>query len=129
MGIGTTNPSNDLEIRGDAGNGVAGFFRTDLAGSKSHILFGNNGDWYIRPSLSTGKIVIADNGGNVGIGTDTPTTTLHINDVMRLEPRNTEPNCAGSDDEGTIYYDDTLRKLRVCVDDGDGITFRWVNLH
>jgi len=46
----------------------------------------------------------------VGIGTDTPQRALHINDVMRLEPRASAP---GSPSEGDIYYDSTLHVLRV----------------
>ncbi|MDH3650788.1 MAG: tail fiber domain-containing protein, partial [Saprospiraceae bacterium] len=78
VGIGTNDPLNDLEIKGASEGGVAGFTRLDLGGSKSHILHGSNGDWYIRPSLNTGKIIIADNGGNVGIGTDTPSNPLEL---------------------------------------------------
>jgi hypothetical protein len=39
--------------------------------------------------------------GNVGIGTNLPTTKLHVNDVMRLEPRITEPD---NPSIGDIYY-------------------------
>jgi hypothetical protein len=50
-----------------------------------------------------------DTTSNVGIGTLTPKRKLHINDVMRLEPRNTAPANPG---EGDIYYDAILKKLR-----------------
>ena len=50
-----------------------------------------------------------DSTSNVGIGTTTPKRKLHINDVMRLEPRNTAPTNPG---EGDIYYDGLLKKLR-----------------
>jgi len=50
-----------------------------------------------------------DTTSNVGIGTTTPKRKLHVNDVMRLEPRNTAPANPG---EGDIYYDATLKKLR-----------------
>ena len=46
---------------------------------------------------------------NVGIGTTNPKRKLHINDVMRLEPRDTAPTNPG---EGDIYYDATIKKLR-----------------
>jgi len=42
--------------------------------------------------------------GNVGIGTNAPQRKLHINDVMRLEPRDTEPDNAS---DGDIYFDST----------------------
>jgi hypothetical protein len=51
-----------------------------------------------------------DTTSNVGIGTSNPKRKLHINDVMRLEPRNTAPiNSA----KGDIYFDGVLNKLRV----------------
>jgi len=50
-----------------------------------------------------------DTTSNVGIGTITPKRKLHVNDVMRLEPRNSAPSNPG---EGDIYYDAILKKIR-----------------
>ncbi|MEO7725378.1 MAG: hypothetical protein ABIU29_11955 [Chthoniobacterales bacterium] len=47
--------------------------------------------------------------GNLGIGI-TPARPLHVSDVMRLEPRASPPTASA---EGDLYYDRTLRKLRV----------------
>ena len=55
--------------------------------------------------------------GNVGIGTSFPARTLHVNDVMRLEPRNTVPS---SPSKGDMYFDGILNKLRVY----DGTTWQ-----
>ena len=46
---------------------------------------------------------------NVGVGATNPKRRLHINDVMRLEPRSSAPANPG---EGDIYYDGLLKKLR-----------------
>ncbi len=54
-------------------------------------------------------MVITSN-GNIGIGTDSPERNLHINDVMRLEPRSSAPN---SPSEGDIYFNGTTKKLMV----------------
>jgi hypothetical protein len=51
-----------------------------------------------------------DTTSNVGIGTTTPKRKLHINDVMRLEPRDTAP---ANPAKGDIYFDGVLNKLRV----------------
>ena len=48
--------------------------------------------------------------GNTGLGTQVPARTLHVKDVMRLEPRSSAP---ASPSKGDIYFDDTLNKLRV----------------
>jgi len=51
-----------------------------------------------------------DTTSNVGIGTATPKRKLHVNDVMRLEPRDTAP---ANPAKGDIYFDGVLNKLRV----------------
>ncbi|OFX38539.1 MAG: hypothetical protein A2X08_13175, partial [Bacteroidetes bacterium GWA2_32_17] len=48
--------------------------------------------------------------GYVGIGTSTPQRVLHVNDVMRLEPRATAP---ASPSKGDIYFDSTDNILKV----------------
>ena len=48
--------------------------------------------------------------GNVGIGVNTPQRSLHVNDVMRLEPRATAPTAPA---KGDMYFHSTLNKLRV----------------
>ena len=47
--------------------------------------------------------------GNVGVNTDNPQQTLHVNDVMRLEPRETAPE---DPSKGDIYMDDADNKLK-----------------
>lgn len=56
--------------------------------------------------------------GLVGIGIS-PRRPLHVNDVMRLEPRAAPPSSPG---EGDLYYDQSLKKLRYY----DGAS--WVSL-
>jgi trimeric autotransporter adhesin len=51
-----------------------------------------------------------DDAVNVGIGVTNPARSLHISSVMRLEPIPTEPT---SPEQGDIYFDSTLNKLRV----------------
>ena len=53
---------------------------------------------------------IYSNGGNFGININNPARSLHIKDVMRLEPIPTAPS---SPAKGDIYFDSTLNKLRV----------------
>jgi hypothetical protein len=76
------------------------------------IVFTNRGTSGVRtPSM------IIDGMGNVGVGTITPQRALHVNDVMRLEPRPTAPATPG---KGDMYFDSTINKLRVY----DGTTWQ-----
>ncbi len=54
---------------------------------------------------------------NVGIGTNNPQRSLHVKDVLRLEPRDTAPSNPA---RGDIYFDGILNKLRVY----DGTTWQ-----
>ncbi len=84
-----------------------------------NVPLGSNSGWTdTEPVLIVGNgssnatrsnaMVILKN-GNVGFGTNSPQTTVHINDVLRLEPRSSAP---ASPSAGDIYYDATLNKLR-----------------
>ena len=48
--------------------------------------------------------------------------TIGISETLKLSPLSTAPTC-GSGDAGLIYFDDSLKKLRVC----DGTS--WQNMH
>jgi len=47
---------------------------------------------------------------SIGIGVTNPVRPLHVNDVMKLEPRATAPS---NPSKGDIYFDDVINKLRV----------------
>ena len=74
--------------------------------------YGGNpiGNPLVAPSFSIDTL------GNVGVGI-VPQQKLHINDVMRLEPRATAPT---SPAEGDVYMDSTMHKLMVF----DGTTWQ-----
>uniref|UniRef100_A0A6C0CNI5 Peptidase S74 domain-containing protein n=1 Tax=viral metagenome TaxID=1070528 RepID=A0A6C0CNI5_9ZZZZ len=48
-------------------------------GTTSHANYGGHGDWYIRSNHGSGKVILQDTGGNVGVGTSNPLAKLHIN--------------------------------------------------
>jgi hypothetical protein len=146
VGIGTSSPMSKLHIYQDAvdtnlvmigaaGNYSSGIHLGELATQSSNgrgTLLINEGG-----ALSSGfngfKIVSGVDGafgydaivipnfpasknGFVGIGIN-PQQKFHVNDVMRLEPRNTAPTTPA---KGDIYFDGVLNKLRVY----DGTTWQ-----
>jgi hypothetical protein len=96
---------------------------------------GPNGGWGIIPNgfdiweypetksrfqikASNGDTVLVPSGGNVGIGTTQPARKLHVNDVMRLQPRSSAPS---SPQAGDMYIDSSDgNRLKVY----DGSTWR-----
>ncbi len=74
-------------------------------------------------SLVTYYVVInqpsSSNNPNVGININNPQRSLHVKDIIRLEPRNTPPE---NPTKGDMYFDGTLNKMRYY----DGV--RWVDL-
>jgi hypothetical protein len=75
------------------------------------------GDYSVAIALNDQKgAVVSDSntmaimGGEVGIGTLSPTQTLHVNATMRLEPQATAPTC----NENGMLYVDTSGALCYC---------------
>jgi hypothetical protein len=66
-------------------NNTAEFLAPKIGPSASHIHWGITGDWYIRSATNTGKVVLQDTGGNVGIGTTSPGATLDVNGTENIE--------------------------------------------
>lgn len=111
-----------------SGNNEAGLVMSELGGGRgarimvdgsntNNLIFqvkddlGNYVDVMHMPYFPNSQV------GNVGIGIDSPQRKLHVNDVMRLEPRATAP---ANPSKGDIYMDDITNKLMVY----DGTTWQ-----
>ncbi len=94
VGIGTPEPGAKLTIIGNSDTEGTMTLHSPKGVDKSHIHYGSLGDWYIRSAAPTGKVVLQDNSGNVGIGASSPNAKLDIeineNDNLKttLELRN-----------------------------------------
>ena len=120
VGIGETNPAQKLHV---AGNNPR-ILIEDNASSNPEINFRTAAalfDWAIYMDAATSDLRLYEGGdvvtiqsttGNFGIGTQTPARKLHVNNVMRLEPRSSAPSPASA---GDLYFDSSTNKLR-CYD-------------
>ena len=114
VGIGTETPAEKLDV---AGTVQMTGFKMPTGATNGHILTSDAsgiGTWQSAPGDNDWTISGNDQysavSGNVGIGTTSPQRTLHVSDVMRLEPRASAPTSPG---EGDIYMDATTHKLMV----------------
>jgi hypothetical protein len=78
LGIGNTSPEARLHVVASSLGSGANTAQLAAGGFDSFIHYGTTGDWYIRSSSGSGKVILQDTGGNVGIGTTTPGTKLDV---------------------------------------------------
>ena len=93
VGIGTGAPNAKLFVAGVAPNGTAVFVGSTFAshfnyngdGSEStYIRGGKAGSGVIINDTSAGPVLVALGGGNVGVGTASPTAKLHVQGAGRI---------------------------------------------
>lgn len=70
-------------------------------------IFGIPGE--VTTAVRSNALTVLKN-GNLGVGVNNPQRTVHIKDVMRLEPRITAPL---NPQEGDVYFDGSDKKLMV----------------
>jgi hypothetical protein len=89
VGIGTATPSARLYVvspTAAALDNTATFFAPAIGPNASHIHYGTSGDWVLRSASSSGKVVLQDSGGNVGIGATAPAEKLDVRGNLILDP-------------------------------------------
>jgi hypothetical protein len=129
VGVGTVSPIAKFEVNGDIrtspGSGgqlqlyeinntrqnvlIAG---ADASGAFIDSTYATGGSGEIGFRTINAEQMRITSAGNVGIGTTSPERKLHVNDVMRLQPRNGAPS---SPSKGDIYFDSADDKLK-CFD-------------
>lgn len=85
---------------------AGGFYFSNVYGSPA------NWDWtfqvYVASAAQPAPMVVTST-GNVGVGISAPARSLHLKDVLRLQPMAGPP---ASPVAGDIYYDGALNRLR-----------------
>jgi len=137
VGIGTMEPDYKLDVDGNAGFNDYIFHNDDedtyflFTTDKINLNAGNvpmitaeeatqdvviinessaDVDFRVKSDIDANTLFVQGSDGHVGIGTGIPARALHVNDVMRLEPRSSAPS---SPSEGDMYMDSTTHKLMV----------------
>jgi len=104
VGIGTSTPKATLQVvRGTAEYGTAVFEGT---ARYSHFNYSTAEDTYIRGGKATSNVYLNDNGGNVGIGTTTPTEKIEVSGNVYTNGENTGfiADAGGSKRVGFLKY-------------------------
>jgi hypothetical protein len=106
VGIGSAGPVSRLEV---VNSGVASLYVGYNNTSENYY---DANTHYFRNGAGTAERARIDTSGNLGVGTQSPARKLHVNDVMRLEPRATAPS---SPSAGDIFFNSSTNKLQ-CYD-------------
>jgi hypothetical protein len=132
VGIGTSSPSTRLTIGGYSSSNQTPDIAISRSSSGTAIQTGPNITFSDGTTNNTATLQVTqgrfgvwnygggawaerlsvDANGNLGVGTASPARTLHVNDVMRLEPRATAPS---SPSAGDIFFNSSTNKLQ-CYD-------------
>jgi hypothetical protein len=95
VGIGTATPSTKLHIFGVENDGTTATLKISSPGNDmlfdgDEIDVANNGHLYLNNN-STGDVLFANGGGNVGIGGFSPYTKLEVNGDLCLKMKSVQP--------------------------------------
>lgn len=121
VGFGTTNPLNKLSVVGSSSDGISSSGNALRVGTSTNgLIFGANdsGNYGFVQAVNADDFAIQPNGGNVGIGTTSPTADLDIggSTPAQLLPSSTTLGVSGNL-AGTVYIEGSSQ-ASVFLEDG-----------
>jgi len=116
IGNHVTSHSYGSFVTGRYNSQPVGYYSEDIWQKNDPLFVIGNGD-----SGAPQNAVTVLKNGNVGIGVAFPTQTLHIKDVMRLQPQTNPPSSCDINGNGMLYVDSSRA---LCFCDGQG----WRNI-
>jgi len=125
VGIGTTSPNNKLTVSGDGGGSAISYFNNTNSSGYGILINtpdANNARYALRVNTGAGTVFNVGNGGNVGIGTTSPSTELHV----KAPSGYAELRLQGASGSGSTveFYDDTTKLGDIYIDPSKNIVFR-----
>ena len=102
VGIGTDDPASKLHVKNTGGSGVIqiGTAGGTAAREWKQIASSGNGSYYIQDATAVANRLAIDISGNVGIGTPTPTSLLHVCDGLSSYTNTTTVITGSAQDDG-----------------------------
>lgn len=119
LGVGTNAPLTELHVAGPTAGGHVQFTITSSADSNMRLTMrvDGSGQGFIQP-LENGtdyrNLMLCVDGGNVGVGTNSPTAKLDVDsDVLRLRTSKTPASADATGNAGDVCWDADY--VYVCV--------------
>ncbi len=117
VGIGTASPVAWLDVAGASSSQSILSVRSSGSGSLPVVSIQSTTTSVPLLDISavgTSRLHIAQANGNVGISTNAPQATLHVNGFMKLQPLGGQPATCDTNTEGSIAYGSNSRKICYC---------------